>query len=82
MVLAELALGRYPYPCQSFIEAASMITAGPPPLPGLSPQLRQFLESCMSPEHGRPSAIGLMAHPWVLAHLRYQPTLKAFIKSI
>lgn len=73
IMLAECALGRYPYESQeSFYDLLNVIVASPAPtLPAeqFSPQFHDFLAKCLDKQgETRASADELLQHPFVLGH--------------
>lgn len=86
--ILEMALGRYPYPPETYDNIFSQLSAivdGPPPkLPGdrFSDEARKFVELCLQkvPER-RPSYASLLEHPWLVKYRSENVNMDDYITS-
>jgi len=79
--IIECAMGRYPYPPETynniFSQLSAIVDGDPPDLPavGYSDQARDFVKSCLHKVPKlRPTYASLIRHPW-LAPLLQPPTI-------
>ncbi|KAK9820835.1 hypothetical protein WJX81_001306 [Elliptochloris bilobata] len=87
LTLLECATGRYPYdasagPLQLMIQVVE--EAVPLPAPGAcSEDVRDFVRQCMRKDPlQRPSAEGLLSHPFILKHARRRTDLRPFLREL
>lgn len=72
LTIAELAMGSYPFHSRNMFELCQIITASPVVInwddSGRSPstELKDFVSLCLLPVTSRPSARGLLSHPFIL----------------
>ncbi|BDA48249.1 Mitogen-activated protein kinase kinase 3 [Coccomyxa sp. Obi] len=87
LILLECATGRYPYdasdgPLQLMIQ----VVEEPVPLPqesAFSAEFRSFVAACMQKDpFKRPTAEGLLSHPFILKHTRRRPDMRSFMRCM
>ncbi|KAK9902117.1 hypothetical protein WJX75_004920 [Coccomyxa subellipsoidea] len=87
LTLIECVTGRYPYdasggPLQLMIQ----VVEEPVPLPAegsVSPDFRSFVAACMQKDpYKRPTAEGLLSHPFILKHARRRPDMRSFMRCM
>ncbi|CAI4034300.1 hypothetical protein SMKI_10G0870 [Saccharomyces mikatae IFO 1815] len=84
--ILEMALGRYPYPPETFDNIFSQLSAivdGPPPrLPSdkFSPDAQEFVSLCLQkiPER-RPTYAALTEHPWLVKYRNQDVQMSRYI---
>lgn len=86
--ILEMALGRYPYPPETFNNIFSQLSAivdGPPPkLPSgkFSAEAQEFVALCLQkiPER-RPTYSKLLEHPWLVKYRKVEVGMSQYIKE-
>ena len=83
-----MALGRYPYPPETFDNIFSQLSAivdGPPPrLPPdrFSPEAQEFVSLCLQKRPDRrPTYSKLLEHPWLVKYREIDVGMSQYIKD-
>ena len=86
--ILEMALGRYPYPPETFDNIFSQLSAivdGPPPrLPPdrFSPEAQEFVSLCLQKRPDRrPTYSKLLEHPWLVKYREIDVGMSQYIKD-
>ncbi|KAM5475458.1 MAP kinase kinase Wis1 [Microsporum audouinii] len=81
LTIVECAMGRYPYPPETYNNIFSQLNAivqgDPPTLPaeGFSPEAKDFVSSCLQKNPAlRPTYANLIRHAWVESLMQPPPT--------